>query len=120
MCIVKTYMRDKQAQQGPVCAVPAGRAEGVVASPEGYLPVAPLTRKQIEDYLTLAEELDTNWDSPQAAAALRSLVAERVYEKPASEWLHAAGIPERPAVQTGNPFFPHLPATSWRLLARDV
>lgn len=120
MCVVKTYMRDRQPQQAPVCALPAGRAAGIPPSPDQHLATSPLSAKQIEDYLTLARELEENWDVPEAAAALRALVLERHYEWPASEWLQAPGLPEEPAVDTGNPFFPHLPASSWRLLVRDV
>ena len=120
VCIVKTYMRDKHPQQSPVCAVPEGRAAGIQPSPDQHLRVTPLTPKQIEDHLLLAEELEAHWDAAEAAAALRALVLERHYEMPASDWLQAPPLPERAVAETGNPFFPHLPASSWRLLARDL
>ena len=92
----------------------------MAGSPGAYLPVTPLSTRHIEDYLTLAQELEDKWDSPQAASALRRLVMVRHYEMPDAAWLQAPGIAEQPAPLTGNPFFPHLPATSWRLLVRDL
>lgn len=120
MCVVKTYMRDRQAQQAPVCAIPAGRADGLQPTPEQHLPVTPLSPKQIEDYLTLAHELAENWDAADAAAALRALVTEQPYVMPEAAWLGTPGMPAQAPINTGNPFFPHLPATSWRLLVRDL
>jgi hypothetical protein len=121
MCVVKTYMRDKHPQQAPVCAIPAGRAAGVGPRPMQHHPMTPLTARQIEDYTALAQELANEWDAPEAAAALHTLVrGEHPEDIPRVAWLESMGLPEQAAVLTGHPFFPHLPATSWRLLVRDV
>lgn len=120
MCVVKSYMRDRSPQQPPVCAIPRGRAAGVAPSPTDHLQVSPLTNKQIEDYLTLAQEFETKYDAPEAARALRVLVSERQYEMPDASWLRAAPDPPPATLFTGNPYFPHLPASSWRLLVRDL
>jgi hypothetical protein len=121
MCVVKTYMRDTRPQQAPVCAIPAGRASGVGPSPNQYHPPTPLTGKQLQDFTTLAQELNDHWDAPAAAAALQALVrGEHPDDVPGAAWLESPGLPEQVPVDTGHPFFPHLPATSWRLLVRDV
>jgi hypothetical protein len=114
-------MRDLHPQQAPVCAIPAGRAAGVGHSPTQYRPLTPLSAKQLQDYATLAQELQDNWDAPAAAAALQALVqGEYPDDIPTAAWLESPGLPEQAAVNAGHPFFPHLPATSWRLLVRDV
>jgi hypothetical protein len=121
MCCVKTYMRDKHLQQAPVCAIPAARIAMLVhGCPQLALPRNAFSKRQIDDYRFLTQYC-VSLSLSRAATALQSLVAVRpqMQQLPNSSWLCSPGV-ARPVFHDGNPFFPHLPATSWRLLARDA
>lgn len=120
MCCVKAYMRDQHLQQAPVCVIPAGRGAAVLSpSPEEFHEVHPLSRQQISAYLTLAARC-TQMGLNDAAAELEQLVTVREYTLPTAGWLEDPGAQfDLPEVPAGHAYFPHLPAASWRLLARD-
>ena len=117
VCCVKTYMRDVQLQHPPVVVLPLARQANLMA-PTKFVLVHPLTAKEIETYLDLEHKCRTELDLPRAAAALHDLVHKRDYEAPVLEWL-VAPVARRPRllVDGGNPYFPHLPATSFQLVA---
>jgi hypothetical protein len=77
-----------------------------------------LTEQQIDHYLTLARLCEAEFHLPQAAARLRKLVVERVYEIPEVSWLEGAEVERSGVLALGSSIFPHLPATSWRLISK--
>jgi hypothetical protein len=120
MCCVKTYMRDTDLQQAPVVVLPADRRGRVAsASPINIVPMREMAPKTVEDLLLLAQTCDTELALPRAAQALHNLVRKRVYALPTDEWL-ARQCPPQPSLAAvgGNPFFAHLPESSWQLVAR--
>jgi hypothetical protein len=120
MCCVKTYMRDIDLQQALVLALPADRCSRVAATgPANVVPMHEMGPKTIESLLLLAQMCETELDLPRAARGLQDLVRKRVYTFLVDEWLTRECQPQ-PSVATmgGNPFFAHLPATSWQLVAR--
>jgi len=120
MCCVKTYMRDTDLQQAPVVVLPADRRGRVAsASPINIVPMHEMAPKTVEDLLLLAQTCDTELALPRAAQALHNLVRKRVYALPTDEWL-ARQCPPQPSLAAvgGNPFFAHLPESSWQLVAR--
>lgn len=120
-CCVKTYMRDMDLQQEPVLAIPAGHSKLVkTAEPVGILPMHEMAPKTIEDLLLLASTCERELGLSRAASALTNLVLKRQYRLPPKGWLGQVGEP-RPAlgVDEGHPFFPHLPKSSWKLLAKQ-
>jgi hypothetical protein len=80
----------------------------------------PLTNKLLEGYLTLAQACERDLDMPLAANALRDLVQAREYTMCHSPFLTSqhARLQRTSLEDLGHPYFPHLPKSSWRLLAR--
>ena len=119
LCCVKTYMRDTRLQQAPVLVLPAGRVENMRSlEPENAVRVTPLTERQINHYLELADICSDRLELPEAAQALQDLVLKRDYPGVPVGWLSEPGVCHGPAPTTGNnPFFPHLPQSSFELLA---
>jgi hypothetical protein len=119
MCCVKTYMRDTKLQQAPVLVLPAGRVENMKSlEPETAVRLAQLSSKQINHWLELADICQERLQLPEASKALRDLVKIRDYPEVPAGWLGEPGTCHGPALAAGsNPFFPHLPKTSFELLA---
>ena len=119
-CCVKTYMRDLELQQAPVLVIPADRPGRVATpGPVNVVPLHEMKAKTIEQLLLLAQECEMELDLPRAAQALKDLVRKRVYILPDDTWLTTVCQPTRVVeVPGGNPFFQHLPETSWQLVAR--
>lgn len=119
MCCVKTYMRSQQLQDVPTLVIPFLHDLRVQSPwPLQVKRRHELTEKQIEQYLALAQLCDQEFDMPQAAARLRKLVIERVYEIPEASWLQGAEVERSGQLELGSSIFPHLPATSWRLISK--
>jgi hypothetical protein len=119
MCCVKTYMRDQQLQDIPTLVIPFGHELRVRSpSPLQIKRCHELTEKQIDQYLALACLCEEEFDLPQAAARLRKLVVERVYEIPDASWLEGAEVDRPRSLELGHSIFPHLPAASWRLTSK--
>ena len=78
----------------------------------------PLSQKQCETFATLAHLCCSQFNLPRAGQALERLVLDRSLVLPAARWLPKSTTYRPPLPSTDNPFFPHLPPTSWRLLAR--
>lgn len=119
-CCVKTYMRDTELQQAPTLVIPADRRVRVpTAGPVNIVPLHEMKGKMIEQYLLLAQECEMELDLPRAAQALKDLVRKREYIRPPDQWLTRICQP-LPTMEdeTGNPFFRHLPATSFQLVSR--
>jgi hypothetical protein len=119
-CCVKTYMRDVELQQEPVLTILADRGLYMKhAQPEPLCVLArvPLHEEVVKTLATLAHICGTKFGMPRAAAALQRLALDRSLVLPADRWLPKMEQQARVA-STDNPYFPHLPATSWRLLAR--
>ena len=117
---VKMYIRDTKNQQKPVLVLPEGRLESVTGfQPSTLVPRKPWTDDQIEHFLTLARECDGHLGKPEAAAALRAIVNATVPSLDSLRWLGTAGQARADVVPTtGNPYYTHLPETSWELQAQ--
>ena len=116
VCIcVKTYMRDKTLQQSPVVLVSEVGAAALLPQPTLTRPLKPWSDAAIESYLLLAQKLRDDHGMPLAADAIDKLVRIREVRIPRASWPGAVN-PARVQEETGNPFFPHLPASSFRLL----
>ena len=73
----------------------------------------------METLLTLAHLCTTEFQMPQAAAALRRLAMERLYHLPAQNWLVEVLVdPHQALAESRNPFFPQLPECSWKMLVK--
>ena len=109
-------MWDIDLQQTPVVVLPAERRSRVAsATPVNMHESTP---KTVEDLLLLAQTCVSDLGLPRAAQALHNLVRKRVYTFPPDEWL-ARQCPPQPSLAAvgGNPFFAHLPESSWQLVA---
>ena len=114
-CFVKAYMRDTKMNQDPLLVLDQSDVGRVrTAIPEAVVPLHPLSKGSVENFLTLAIHLEDEGMHP-AAAALRELVHDRSDELKRLRWLEEPRrIPlaaARPVAD--NPIFPHLPATTW-------
>lgn len=120
MCCVKTYMRDTHLQQAPLCVLPGSHVNLI----DGLSPptcVGPtMTQAEKEHFNQVAATLDDPYYGyHRAAAGLRSLV--RSCEEPAvfadhTPWLHNVADERGPLLYpTQNPFFTHLPESSWTM-----
>jgi len=118
MCCVKAYMRDQQLQDVPTLVIPYGHEQRVLSPwPLQVKRRTELVELQIDHYLALARLCVEEFDMPLAAARLRKLVVERVYEIPEASWLGSVEVERSGQLELGNSIFPHLPATSWRLIS---
>ena len=119
-CCVKMFMHSAQLQQEPCYQFPAGRAARVhPATPTGVLRRS-LSEDQVKTYLRLAH-VCAELDLVQAAQVLRGLVYRRRYFLSELTWLEHFRQPdvlELAEAVTVNPYFPHLPESSWRMVAR--
>lgn len=118
-CVVKAYMRDTKMNQDPLLVLDQRDVSRVQESvPKAVVPLHPLSTKQVENFLTLAVQLEDE-GLHAAAAALRELVHDRSYELKRLHWLEdPRRIPLAIAPIASNPIFPHLPATTWQLKVR--
>ena len=118
-CCVKTYMRDTQLQQEPVLVLPAERHALLVDEPREVCSRHAMGKKKIENYTKLKAKLK-DYGMTRAADALHALMYDRTYAFPALRWLrHGWTVERADRGDSGNYFFPHLPASSWRLFAGD-
>ena len=121
MVCVKAYMRDTALQQAPFCMLPKGMCQGRLrhAAPSTFEEPHPFSAKEIETYLPLSHLCAEDFGMPAAAEALRRLATTRQLHIPRVRWLSSPAPQEvRPTAATGNPHFPHLPESSWRLLIK--
>lgn len=119
VCCVKTYMRDQHLQQSPVLVVPVDRLQRLTtAQPNSTVPIKAWTDQALENFLSLADLCTHEHNMPEAGAALVALCSQRLHVPAADPWptalIDRAIRPE----PTKNPYFPHLPASSFRLLVR--
>lgn len=118
-CCVKTYMRDTTLQQAPVLVLPAQRHEQLVGEPQEVCSRHPMGKKKIDNYTKLKAKLK-NYGLHKAADALHALMFDRSYTLPALPWLrHGWTVERADRGDSGNYFFPHLPASSWKLFAGE-
>jgi hypothetical protein len=78
-----------------------------------------MTKQRIDQLMKLKSKLQDNglW---KAADALHGLVFDRSYTLPRLNWLESGWqVDQANPWDSGNYFFPHLPASSWRLFSRD-
>lgn len=122
-CCVKTYMRDLHLQQPPVHLMPAARADRVKQRsnvPTQIVPFKDFSKDEVKHVVGLVQQC-RNLDLPLAAAALEGLLQPRQVLLPTLKWLATYSLgqmaPWLPRA-TGNPYFPHLPASSWKMLAK--
>ena len=117
-CSVKMYMRDVKLQQPPLRILTPCRADRVVGStPASIVPRKPLSKDEVTHYLQLESACLNALECPAAAAALHDLVHRRDYPLPCSGWMDSIGAAPLPIPETSHPFFPHLPASAWKLQA---
>ena len=122
LCCVKAYMRDTALQQQPVLVLRAPRKNLVrEAEPRDIVPVRALTGRETDSYVELCNMCETELGLARAAQALRDLIYKREYIVPRRGWLSEPGCQRRmlPSV-AGNPYFPHLPETSFALKVQRV
>ena len=120
-CCVKTYTRDRRLQQAPALVLPADRCALVpTPAPTQALPVAisPERASNLEVLAALYEK--EAYGYYRAARSLRALANPVAPTLPPPGWLDeppgfdAEGLLE----PTDNPYFSHLPDTSWNLLVK--
>ena len=120
-CVVKDFMRDPGPQQAPVLTICAADVQPWDPRPTLVLQVKAWSKEAITNLLTLADFCKHDFQMPSAAAALHKLAVERHYEVAADQWLDiVTNAPRQALGDSGNPYFPHLPASSWRLLSKPV
>lgn len=121
MCCVKQYMHDLDLQQPPVLVIPTerlGRVQG--AAPVAVHPRNEFSADQCRNYLKLATLLETpTYGLANAALRLRELATGVIVGELARlEWLESFSMVAEDPVAIGNPFFGHLPRSTWRLQAK--
>ena len=119
-CCVKTYMRNTCLQSpGPILILPPGRERHAHGEPRDVCARTPMTKQRIDQLMKLKSKLQ-DYGLRKAADALHGLVFDRSYTLPRLNWLESGWQVDRAnRGGSGNYFFPHLPASSWRLFSRD-
>ena len=120
-CSVKAYMRDTEPQQAPILCVPEGREKkvtGLALSPTTVMLRKELSPADIKNWLSLAEAYG-RVDLPVAKAALRDAVYKKEAHIPPLPWLETFKQPcmQMPTGDSSNVQFPHLPKSTWKLVA---
>ena len=119
VCCVKTYMRDQHLQQAPVLVVPHNRCQRLTKmKPDKYVPIKPWTNQALEDFMNLADLCTHEHSMPAAGQALVSLCASRAHTPAPDPWPQPLVDRQQRPEASKNPYFPHLPASSFRLLVR--
>ena len=119
-CCVKTYMRDTTLQQAPVLILPADRHERLVGEPREVCERHAMAKSKI-DNCTKLEVKCRDYGLKEAADALHALMYDRRYSMPTFPWLSRGWEVNRAdRGDSGNCYFPHLPASSWRLVAGEA
>ena len=121
LCCVKTYMRDTKLQDPPLMVMSGSMLQRVTtAVPMGLVARKEWGKDEMDNYMQLRDRFK-DMSMPVAVAALQHLIyGDQPLEHPSAEWLALrpgqALVPE--LVDTGNPYFPHLPARSWSMLVK--
>ena len=119
-CCVKTYMRDTTLQQAPVLILPADRHERLVGEPREVCDRHAMGKSKI-DNCTKLEVKCRDYGLKEAVDALHALMYDRRYSMPTFPWLSRGWEVDRAdRGDSGNCYFPHLPASSWRLVAGEA
>jgi hypothetical protein len=120
MCCVKQFMRSQEDMHPPVLVLPHDRVQRMRAVvPMAADPRKPFTAKEVDDLVKLQHHCGESLKLPAAAGALKDLLFKRVYALPPLRWLSAEPRQRpSPLLDTGNPYFEHLPRTSWRMLVK--
>jgi hypothetical protein len=123
-CCVKTYMRDLRLQQPPVYLMPSARAERVTQqarAPTQIVPSKDYSETEVKHIVELIHVCRRELNLPAAASELERLIRPGQMLVPEHRWLATYSLgnmaPWLPPA-TRNPFFPHLPVSSWKLLAK--
>ena len=123
MMCVKTFMRSKDVQQAPVMVIAHRQKDALRPDgPNTFYPLKEPSETALSHMLELAALCEDDFNMPRAAEALRSLATgPRVYQLPRDNWLPRPNDRRQPLPgQGGNPYFPHLPETSWHLLVKPA
>ena len=118
-CVYKTWMHSTTSK-GPLLCCPVDRRDNVVRPyPGAVLYREPLSAQQENDIRSLANLLEKpQYNLGRGAAALRAYIdGDDHYELPPAGWLASVEQPGPASPDTGSAVFPHLPDTSWNLLA---
>ena len=122
-CTVKTYMRDTHPQQAPVFCMMSAQVHRVWAvskSPISLVPRSIRSQQEIKNITVLAHACHHELALPEAGAALEALLSDRRVFVPDLRWLEdfsCGNLVEAARPRLRNPYFPHLPETSWKLVA---
>ena len=123
MVCVKAFMRSKDVQQAPVMVVAERQKDALrPGGPNSFYPLREPSETALTHMLQLAALCEEEFNMPRAAEALRSqAVGPRVYRVPRDHWLPPPIDRRQPLPGQGsNPYFPHLPETSWHLLVKPA
>jgi hypothetical protein len=120
LCCVKQFMRSQVDMHPPALVLPQDRVRRMcTVVPMVADPRKPFTAKEVDDLVKLQHHCDETLKLPAAAGALKDLLFKRVYALPLLRWLSAEPRQRpSPPLDTGNPYFEHLPRTSWRMLVK--
>ena len=123
MVCVKALMRSKDLQQAPVRVI-AERQKDLLRpdGPHTFYPLKEPSATALTHMLQLADLCGTEFNMPRAAEALKNqATGPRVYRLPRDNWLPQPADRRQPIPGSGsNPYFSHLPETSWHLLVKPA
>lgn len=122
MCCIKTYMRDRNLQQPPICVLPQSRLQSAGMPIHPTVSIGPsMPQKEQERLKYFAQVMDEDiYGYHRAAASIRDLIQmcnrAPVFSQNTS-WLTNPGQHDRQplVLPDENPFFAHLPESSWHM-----
>jgi len=118
-CCVKAFVRSEDLQQAPEVILD-GPTHLSGSEPSQVLRSEALSQKEISDAMFLEDLCRFKYSKLEAARALSDFVRKRRYELEPLEWLKSPLMKAAPHESTGCPYFPQLPQTAWKLVARKV
>ena len=122
-CCIKEFMGSRDLKQAPVLVLPAERRLATPL-PEHVNPRIGLSAATINNYTKLACKCQ-EFNLPHAAQGLQDLMFDLSYNLDPLTWLTEDRLPYRWLGEAddprhrGNTFFPHLPGSSFNMLAHD-
>ena len=119
-CCLKGFVRDLELQQDPILVLPGRCPQLPTQAPMQVLRRTPLTKKEINDAVRIADLCRLKWNMPEAAAALLLYVQDRTYSFPPLPWLDGPLLQANPEPVQGNTYFPQLPKCTWKLMVKST
>ena len=116
---VKTYMHSTTLQQEPLMVLPHSREDRLQGEPQEICSRSPFGDKRVKELIKLKSQASSR-GLPDAAIALHAYIFDRSFTLPRLPWLRNGWTVDRADHgDSGHYFFPHLPASSWRLFTGD-